>query len=133
MACEFICDGCGQRAAASHNSINWFKPSTWFERSDKDGYGLAGRQRTHTKAWVEANGAVPEGKELDHTCRRRNCRALHHLELVTRSENELRKSWRYRARRKTCSKGHDLQIHRAVTPEGGVTCRTCNREAKGQT
>ena len=37
MACEFICDGCGKRRPASHNGRDWFKPHSWFQRSDKDG------------------------------------------------------------------------------------------------
>ena len=101
-------------------------------RLDKDGYGLVGRQRTHIKAWVEANGPVPEGNVLDHLCRRRSCRALYHLEPVTQSENEKRKSFAYRVKRKTCANGHNLQTNRVITPEGGVVCRTCNREAKEQ-
>lgn len=92
---------------------------------DKDGYGLVGRQRTHIKAWVDANGPVPDGKVLDHACRRRNCRALIHLEPVTQSENELRKSWKYRARIARCPSGHDLSTHGMVTPEGGRVCRAC--------
>lgn len=41
MACEYICDGCGKRAPAHHNGVNWFKPGSWFERSDKDGIQTA--------------------------------------------------------------------------------------------
>jgi hypothetical protein len=37
MAVEYICDGCGKRAPAEHNGIDWFKPRAWFQRSDKDG------------------------------------------------------------------------------------------------
>lgn len=37
MACEYICDGCGKRVSASHNRINWFKPSSWYQRADEDG------------------------------------------------------------------------------------------------
>ena len=37
MACKFICDGCGREASAVHNQIDYFKPGSWFQRSDKDG------------------------------------------------------------------------------------------------
>lgn len=38
MACEFICDGCGKRAAGKATTQGyWFKPHDWYERSDKDG------------------------------------------------------------------------------------------------
>ncbi len=102
-------------------------------RLDKDGYAFHGRTRAHIVAWVAVNGSVPldtNGKPmvLDHLCRRRNCRAPHHLEPVTQSENEKRKSWRYRARRIKCPQGHDLRLSGIVTPEGGRVCRECNRQ-----
>ncbi len=73
-------------------------------------------------------GPIPQGLVLDHLCRVRLCVAPHHLEPVTQHENELRKSWRYRAKRKTCKAGHDMAINGVVTSEGGRVCRTCNRE-----
>lgn len=102
-------------------------------RLDRDGYGFHGKSRAHVVAWVAKHGPVPEGLELDHACRRRHCIALHHLEAVTRSENELRKSWRYRAKRARCPRGHDLRVTAVITPEGGRVCRTCNREASTAT
>ena len=102
-------------------------------RRDRDGYAFMGKTRAHIAAWVAANGPIPDGLEVEHACRRRHCIALHHLELVTRSENEKRKSFKYRARRKTCPRNHDLATNRVLTPEGGFVCRTCNREAQGVT
>jgi hypothetical protein len=102
-------------------------------RLDRDGYAFHGKTRAHIVAYEQNHGPIAEGMEVDHLCRRRNCCAPHHLELVTRSENEKRKSWRYRARRTTCPKGHDLKLNGAVTPEGGRVCRQCNREAEGAT
>lgn len=98
-------------------------------RLDHDGYSYHGKTRGHIAAWTSANGAVPDGMVLDHLCRRRHCRAVHHLEPVTQSENEKRKSWRYRARRTACPRGHALKLNAIVTPEGGRVCRQCNREA----
>lgn len=106
---------------------------------DREGYGIVWRGRGHARrahivAYEQAHGAVPEDKpEVDHLCRRPQCIAPHHLEAVTRSENEKRKSWRYRARRQLCPKGHDLASNAIVTPEGGRICRACNREAQGAT
>lgn len=99
------------------------------QRLDRDGYAFHGRTRAHIAAWTAARGAVPPGLELDHLCRRRNCVALHHLELVTRDENERRKSARYRIARKICPAGHALERNRVITPEQGVVCRRCNQEA----
>jgi hypothetical protein len=102
-------------------------------RRDRDGYAFQGKARAHIAAWVAGRGAVPEGFVLDHLCRRRHCKALHHLEPVTQSENERRKSWRYRTRRTHCPAGHELALHRIVTPEGGCVCRQCNRDAESKT
>lgn len=99
-------------------------------RCDRDGYAYHGKSRAHIVAWERAKlQRVPEGMELDHLCRRRNCCAVHHLELVTRSENERRKDWSYRVKREMCARGHDLRIYRVITPERGVLCRRCNQEA----
>lgn len=96
---------------------------------DNDGYAYAGKSRAHIVAWTKANGPLPIGDDgkplpIDHLCRRRNCRALHHLEPVTKSENEKRKSWPYRVRRKTCPRGHSME-GALVTEEMGRLCRTC--------
>jgi hypothetical protein len=101
----------------------------WTGRLDRDGYGFHGQSRAHLVAWSLAHGPLPEDRELDHLCRRRRCVALHHLEQVTRIENEKRKSWTYRIQRALCPRGHDLKLHRQVTPERGIVCRACNREA----
>lgn len=98
-------------------------------RRDRDGYAFHGATRAHIVAWERLNGPVPDGKVLDHLCRRRACCAPHHLEPVDHGENERRKLWRYRAKRTACPKGHPLSVNAIVTPEGGRVCRTCNREA----
>ena len=41
MAAEFICDGCGKRAAGVAGRYNWLKPNHWYERSDNDGIQTA--------------------------------------------------------------------------------------------
>lgn len=97
-------------------------------RRDRDGYAFHGRTRAHIAAWTAAYGKPADGLELDHLCRRRHCVALRHLELVDRSENERRKSARYRIMRKRCPAGHDLDRNRIVTPEQGIVCRRCIKE-----
>lgn len=94
---------------------------------DREGYGRIKGRLAHVVEWEKVNGPIPEGKELDHACRRRNCVRLAHLELVTRSENERRKAWASRARKQTCKAGHDLRVTAMVTPEGGRVCRTCSK------
>lgn len=101
----------------------------WPGRVDRNGYGLVGRELAHVSAFLAAGGVIPDGLVLDHLCRRPRCTTVHHLEPVSRSINELRKSWGVRCRRARCARGHDLKLHAVITPEGGRVCRLCNREA----
>ena len=69
-------------------------------------------------------GPIPEGLELDHTCRNRRCVNPYHLEPVTRSENELRKQ----AGR--CRKGHPFDKVLQSGPRAGKNvCSICANEA----
>lgn len=102
------------------------------DRVARNGYAYGKRGgNAHVERWVEAFGPVPSDRVLDHICRRRACSALHHLELVTKRENELRKAWSYRAAMKQCAKGHLMQ-GALVTPEMGRLCRTCHQNALGR-
>lgn len=101
----------------------------WTGKLDRDGYGYCGDSRAHIVAWVRERGAVPDGLELDHICRRRACCAVHHLEAVSRTENERRKRYAYRMRMKECAAGHPYRVHAIMVPTGGRVCRQCNRDA----
>jgi hypothetical protein len=102
----------------------------WQGTDNGKGYGTdwsTGRPRlAHYVAWEAVHGPVPAGKQLDHGCRRRRCVALAHLELVSQSENLLRRSWAHRSRRSHCLKGHDLFLEGRRTPEGGIVCLRCS-------
>ncbi len=107
----------------------------WTGRTDKrDGRAIVWRGKTPSSAqravYEQECGPIPEGMELDHQCRRVACVAPHHAEPVTREENERRKRMRHRMKWK-CPKGHEWPANRAMTEAGGVTCRTCNRNAIG--
>ena len=102
----------------------------WLGKRTRDGYGLINGRVAHLVRWEQERGVLPAGVQLDHKCRRRACVALHHLEPVTQSVNEARKTWRNRVRVKQCERGHDMRLYSVVTPEGGRVCRQCNREAK---
>jgi hypothetical protein len=78
------------------------------------------------KAFEQAGIEIPDDRVPDHLCRRIRCVSLEHLELVTKQENERRKSMRYRLTRRVCRRGHPLnETTRMLTPEGGVLCRMC--------
>lgn len=98
----------------------------WQGEKDRDGYGRIRGRVAHRVLWERENGPVPDGMELDHLCRRRDCVALHHLEPVTKSDNQRSRSWRRRAKRK-CPNGCDMSVTAMVTPEGGRLCRRCER------
>lgn len=49
-------------------------------------------QAVHIVSWTNENGILPSNKHLDHLCRRRNCRADLHLEMVTPKQNQQRRA-----------------------------------------
>ena len=98
----------------------------WQGKLDDDGYPLLSNGRRALRVVYESeHGGIADGLELDHVCRRRSC--VRHLEPVTREENERRKSWRKRSKRRMCVAGHDLALNAMITPEGGKICRICER------
>lgn len=122
----------GRVRRASVQSDSVYGCWRWRGELDADGYGRIGAQRAHRLIWQLATGAELGDQELDHVCRRRDCVRPSHLEAVTRSENELRKRWRYRVRRKSCPAGHELFVAGRRTPEGGIVCRRCDAELEAR-
>lgn len=117
-----------------------------YGRIDRDGRKLA----AHRVAYEQANGPVPAGLTVDHTCHNRDseceggtscvhrrCINPDHLEAVTRGENTLRSpnSPPGRNLRKThCPKGHpydDANTYVAFRGDGRSfrVCRACRRRA----
>jgi hypothetical protein len=74
----------------------------WTGGLDPDGYPIfsantAGKTSVRAHKWIYQHevGPVPEGLELDHLCRTRNCVRSSHLEPVTTKENWARsRPWR---------------------------------------
>jgi len=101
----------------------------WTGKQDK-GYGVlwlaTGPRRAYTWTWEQERGAIPEGKVLDHLCRRTLCVNPAHLEAVSVVENQRRKYWGRRVKRKSCAGGHDLWLNGRRTPEGGHVCLVCS-------
>src|SRR5262245_24978625 len=87
------------------------------------GYGYGYRA-----LWERTMGLeLPAAVALDHVCRVKSCCNPRHLDPVTRSENERRKSARYRRAHLTrCPLGHRLVPESTLrTPQDGVVCRLC--------
>lgn len=87
----------------------------------------------HRLAWEAAQGSIPDGLTIDHTCRVRNCVNVDHLELVTVAENTRR---RFRAAGGldvggTCANEHKITSEDDVyvNPRGRRECRECRRAA----
>lgn len=64
----------------------------WDGALNHAGYALRGSKRGYKFEWEKLNGPVPEGQELDHLCRQRDCVNPAHLEMVTHQENMRRAS-----------------------------------------
>ena len=105
----------------------------WLGSKSTDGYGqlrIDGASRNaHCVAYELEVGAIPEGMELDHTCRARACINPRHLEPVTHQVNMERSP--FGAAKTRCKNGHPLTGPEAsvrTDSKGHRFCRACKRE-----
>lgn len=105
----------------------------WTGATMTNGYGRFGGEGravlAHRWAYEHFIGPIPEGLELDHLCRVRNCVNPFHLEPVTGAENRRRgEGFAGRQSRQTaCKHGHPLDEENTYVWRGQRKCRTCNR------
>lgn len=94
------------------------------------GYGVMsfkGRTRiAHRWSYEAFVGSIPEGLDLDHLCRVRNCVNPDHLEPVTRRINLLR-GVNSAASRTACPSGHPYDETNTYRHGGRRYCRSCAR------
>ena len=89
----------------------------------------------HRVSYVLFVGPIPDGLELDHTCRNRACVNPAHLEPATHKVNCLRgiSPWANNARKTTCPKGHPLSGENLKFDKAGDRvlrrCRICANAA----
>lgn len=113
----------------------------WLPPTNHAGYGIfwptnKKRFMAHRWAYETFVGPVPEGLDLDHLCRVRQCVNPAHLEPVTRRENTLRGNSPSVVirRRGTCDRGHELTADNlANAGNGKVTCRKCHNAWRRRT
>ena len=114
--------------------------SCWLWKGSKsyNGYGQLGynnkRFEAHRFVYELLEGKIPEGLELDHLCKIRNCVNPAHLQFVTHKENIYRGNGvtAINARKTHCIRGHEFTLENTTyyTRKGGHQerkCKSCKR------
>ena len=114
-----------------HYALCWL----WRGQINADGYGVfrgEGRStRAHRFAYTDVVADIPDGLQLDHTCRVRHCVNPWHLEPVTREVNLARGD--VHGTETHCPQGHTYSPENTYRhARGDRQCRTCIRERNRQ-
>ncbi|MEE8207870.1 MAG: HNH endonuclease signature motif containing protein [Nitrosomonadaceae bacterium] len=105
----------------------------WICSTDKNGYGTTqynGKVTyAHRAAYIEKNGEIPNGLEIDHLCRVRSCVNPDHLEAVTHKEN-CNRSISHNTLKTHCPEGHPYSGDNLYFYKKGNKrdCKACARE-----
>ena len=113
----------------------------WTGYTIRCGYGRTpanGKQTlTHRLAWELANGPIPDGLFVLHSCDNPPCCNIEHLWLGTKGDNNADRDAKGRGgssangAKNYCKHGHPYdEVNTYIRPRGGRVCRTCTREAQ---
>jgi hypothetical protein len=105
----------------------------WQASLTNNGYGRVRvdkcEWKAHRYSFAVHRGPIPEGLDLDHLCRVRNCVNPDHLEPVTRAEN-LRRGHFPNSAKVECPQGHPYSGENLrMNSKGRRECVTCARAA----
>lgn len=106
----------------------------WTATDNGHGYGSlrvrSKRIYAHVLSFLIHKGPIPEGKEIDHKCRTRNCVRPEHLRAITHRENVLAgdSPSAKQAARRHCLRGHPLQGENLYVHNGHRGCLICRRQ-----
>lgn len=106
----------------------------WTAALSLDGYGRfqldGGPRLAHRVAYQLQVGPIPEGLQLDHLCRVRNCVNPAHLEPVSHQENCAR-GINAQTEKTSCPRGHKYVTENTyIDPRGWRGCRECRRRSR---
>lgn len=104
----------------------------WIAARDRDRYGYfaVGRgklKRAHRWSYERAFGPIPEGLQIDHLCRVRQCVNPEHLEPVTPKENTMRGETpaAKNAAKTHCYRRHPFDATNTENFKGERICKIC--------
>jgi len=105
----------------------------WNGARNDHGYGrkMSGSKEsyTHRLAWTWANGPIPSGGHICHSCDNPPCCNPHHLFLGTREDNmrdSVRKGRHHNKNKVTCRAGHKYSGSNLRIYRGRRECRACD-------
>ena len=105
----------------------------WTGTLDDKGYGITRvnnkNSRAHRIIYELLVGKIPDGLQIDHLCRVRNCVNPNHLEPVTQDENKRRNvPFRKEVLKTHCKNGHEFsEKNTKIRMRNGNPWRVCKK------